>query len=288
MKSQVKAICLLLTLVGCGDSLVGTEYRGEPLFSFEGIILTFLDEIPDEETTRVALGWSESSDVSFDLDYLKIENSASTSVRFPSIFEVNIFYPPQRSLFEELDSKWALAYILIYSDENQNQTLDEGELIGGAPEQGLLYSEQELSAEESPTGQRLPAGFHIIPLPLSCEPKPVVEGQDCNVPLGAACETNVDCGTGTCLREVDGLYFPEGYCALLEDNPEACVPEGGLVIDLGIDDQDIGWWGKACQSDPDCRVDQGYACNLAIGVCAPKLPFWLVVDWDLEFESLCE
>ena len=57
---------VLLTLTSCGDGIVGAPYRGDSLFSFEGIILTFLDEIPDEETTRVALGWSETSEVTFD------------------------------------------------------------------------------------------------------------------------------------------------------------------------------------------------------------------------------
>ena len=288
MNRNALSIALLLLLSSCGDGLVGTEYRGEAIFSFEGIILNFIDEIPDEETTRVALGWSKSSDVSFDLANLKLQDSLSASVRFPSIFEVNVFYPPEPSLFDGLEEEWALAYVLIYNDENRNQSLDDGEVIGGAPEQALLYSRTELSAQASPTGQRLPSGFHLIPMPLACEPKPVVEGQDCNVPLGAACESNAECGEGTCLQEVDGVYFPDGYCALLEDNPQACIPAGGLVIDLGINDQDIGWWGKACQSDPDCRVEEGYACNLAIGVCAPKLPFWLVVDWDLVFEPLCE
>ena len=75
------------------------ESSGPPIaaasLSFEGIILTFLDEIPDEETTRVALGWSESSEVTFDLETLRVQNSVSTTVRFPSIFEVNVFYPPE-------------------------------------------------------------------------------------------------------------------------------------------------------------------------------------------------
>ena len=96
-----------------------------------------------------------------------------------------MFYPPESVLFETLEYDWALAYVLIYNDENRNQSLDDGELIGGAPEQGLLYSSRELSAEDSPTGQRLPAGFHVIPMPLLCEPKPEIEGQDCNVELGA-------------------------------------------------------------------------------------------------------
>ena len=76
---------VLLLLISCGDGVVGTAYRGDSLFSFEGIILTFLDEIPDEETTRVALGWSESSEVTFDLETLRVQNSVSTTVRFPSI-----------------------------------------------------------------------------------------------------------------------------------------------------------------------------------------------------------
>ena len=76
---------VLLTLTSCGDGIVGSPYRGDSLYSFEGIILTFLDEIPDEETTRVALGWSETSEATFDLETLRLQNSVSTSVRFPSI-----------------------------------------------------------------------------------------------------------------------------------------------------------------------------------------------------------
>jgi len=287
MRALIVAFGLSLSL-SCGDGLVNTEYRGSPLFSFEGIILTFLEEIPDDATTRVALGWSRTLPVTFDLTNLDIQNSVSTSVRFPSIFEVNVFYPPGDSVLVALGEPWALAYVLIYQDENRNGQLDEGELIGGAPEQGLLYAQRELDAESSPTGQMLPPGFHIVPMPLACEPKPVVEGTDCNVPLGEACDSSADCGSGTCLQDVDGVYFPDGYCALLEDNQDGCVPEGGLVIDLGIDDRDVGWWGKACQSDANCRINEGYACNQAIGVCAPKLPFWLVVEWDLQLEPLCE
>ena len=47
-----------------------------------------------------------------------------------------MFYPPESVLFETLEYDWALAYILIYNDENRNQSLDEGELIGGAPSKG--------------------------------------------------------------------------------------------------------------------------------------------------------
>ena len=63
--------------------VVGTAYRGDSLFSFEGIILTFLDEIPDEETTRVALGWSESAEVTFDLETCGFKTLCRRRYAFP-------------------------------------------------------------------------------------------------------------------------------------------------------------------------------------------------------------
>ena len=285
----MKALMVLLTLfaLSCGSALVDTHYRGEPLFHFEGIIFSVLEDIPEEGKTKVALGWSRTEPDHFDLNQITIQDSLSAHVRFPSVFEINIFYPPESAYLETLDTQWALAYLLVFEDHNDNGELDEDEFIGGAPDQALIYTPETLEAESSPTGQLLPEGFHLVPMPMPCEFLPDITGQDCGVDLGTACQTSSDCGVGTCLREIDGLDFPDGYCSLQIDwSANGCIPAGGIEIDVGIHESD-GWWAKRCHSNDECRVDEGYACDLGAGACLPKFPVWLVIERDLDFASFC-
>ncbi len=273
----------------CGSPLVDSSYRGEPLYHFEGIIFSVLEDIPEEGKTKVALGWSRTEPDRFDLDLVTIQDSVSTHVRFPSVFEINVFYPPDPSFLSSLDTPWALAYLLVFEDHNDNGDLDEGEFIGGAPEQALIYTPTDLEARDSPTGQFLPAGFHLVPMPMPCELMPSVEGEDCGVQVGRPCTTNADCGVGTCLREMDGIEFPGGYCSMPADfSPDGCIPDGGIEMYVGIDDNEQAWWARSCESNEDCRMDEGYWCDLAAGACVPKFPVWLVIERDLDFPAFCD
>ncbi len=282
-------VILMFLAASCGSPLVDGTYRGEPLFHFEGIIFSVLEDIPEEGKTKVALGWSRTEPDHFDLDLLSIQDSLSTHVRFPSVFEINVFYPPEPSFLDSLDTPWALAYLLVFEDHNGNGDLDDDEFIGGAPEQALLYAPNHLAPNASPTGQLLPAGFHLVPMPMPCESLPDLSGQDCGVELGRSCTSSTDCGSGTCLREMDGLEFPGGYCSLAIDfSPSGCIPHGGIEIFVGIHYTEEAWWAKGCISNDDCRVDEGYWCDLAAGACLPKFPVWLVIERDLDFPAFCD
>ena len=303
MKALQKSIMLtcILSLLSCGDPLATGEYLGEPLFSFEGIIVSILDDLPEENSVRVALGWARGGTEPTDVNELVEQDSVSVQVRFPSAFEVNIFYPPLEDFLEDTSQAYGLAYLLVYEDRDGDEHFDADEIIGGAPAQVVVYAARDLEPEESPTKRSLPEGFHLLPVPAPCIPfedEPFAES--CSIPVGAACESDADCAGGTCLGELAGTEFPGGYCSLREDRLN-CVPQDSItwplydelgdpddMIENGDgDDLEHWWWFKRCNSSEDCRQEEGYTCNLGWGACTPKVPAWLVIGDELSMPEVC-
>ena len=82
--------------------------------------------------------------------------------------------------------------------------------------------------------------------------------------FGEACEQHSDCegypGERRCLRDVLGLInSPEGYCSACcdEPGPDVCAPGIDCVGDTGVYLICI----MHCNSDADCRTEDGYICR---------------------------
>ncbi len=288
---------LALLVCGCGDPLVPSSYQGEPAFSIEGVVVDFRVFPRRADQLTASLFWSHDDEVSLLPERLVEQKSVRVVVEFPASFRFNIFdSPPPR--VQPSDSPFRLGLILVYEDSNNNGVFDVGELRGGAPQRGLLHTDRPLSAEESPTGRPLPAGFNLVTLPLPCEPVLIESGLDlnnCDVPLGAACAGPDSCGEfGICFEEDKVGLFSGGYCALLSD-ATACTPQGGVrfgfiqtaIASTGSPSQDefVDVWLQACASDVECRDD--YECVPWAGACFAKEPVYLDITGDFFMESLC-
>ncbi len=92
-----------------------------------------------------------------------------------------------------------------------------------------------------------------------------------DAPVGAACKSDSSCDdkNAECLTEesVGGflmIEFPEGYCAVQGCEEDDDCPDGsGCFNAIGLQ-----YCLQTCDSDRDCRVRDGYACN-AIGGGGP-------------------
>lgn len=188
---------LLLSMLSCGDPLATGEYLGEPLFSFEGIIVSILDDLPEENSVRVTLGWAPGGTEPTGFNELVEQDSVSVQIRFPSAFEVNIFYPPLDDFLEDSSQAYGLAYLVVYEDRDGDEHFDADEVLGGAPSQVIVYAARDLEPQESPTRRSLPQGFHLIPVPAPCLAFDTDFGDPaCTVPIGAECASDSDCNGG--------------------------------------------------------------------------------------------
>ncbi len=271
---------------GCGDGLVGEEYRGEPLFQFKGIIFSIMDQLPDEDLIRVAIAWIPRGE-GLDLEEGVIDqNSISMTIQFPSSLDVNIFSPPGLEAFgEKTDYAWG--YVIVYEDFNENRRFEPDELLGGSPNRGLLYAPFEIPAARSPTGGILPQGFSLLHLPFECGLERWRPEQECGVPLGASCTSSFDCNAsagGLCIEDVYGLWFPGGYCTM-EAKPDGCEPKGGYPV--GLPEMEFDYWMKTCVHTSDCRSNEGYSCSVTEGLCLPKFPVLIEINDELRFDSFC-
>lgn len=286
----LKRSFLLSTLLsfGCEVSLVPSDYRGEVLFSVEGLVTDFTLDDSDNADLSAGLFWSTTDDTTTDPSFLIQHERVAVGAEFPARFKFNVFSPPERS---PAASAYQIGQLLIFDDRNRNQTMDAGELRGGAPFHAIIYANAALPREQSPTGRPLPAGFSLVTLPLPCEVGGLVRGldeDDCGVRLGATCEFDGMCGgPGTCVTSPYYFDFRDGYCAISETST-SCTPANGTLIGFFLDGDDTTvtyLWLKACQSNADCRAD--HECQFAIESCVRRSPVSLDVDDDFAMASLC-
>jgi hypothetical protein len=251
---------MLLVFAGCGNPLVGEDFLGDPLFQFQGQVMSYLGVPSEGHEFRVSLFWSPTGETRVPVESLVEQTSASVTIQFPSTFEINVFYPPEGRHLVDSDPPYGLALVLVYEDLDDNGRLTQGsvpsELVGGAVDQVLMYASRKLSKEQSPTGLPMPSGFSIVPIPLNCEEsfQPTVGDQACGPELGMGCASDADCSdSGTCMTELGSFDVPGGYCTL-EDTEGGCEPAGGVVAQTGE-----AYWLKACITNQDC-LRTGYTC----------------------------
>jgi hypothetical protein len=283
----MRAIVMLALVFGCGDALVTKEYRGDPIFTIEGRITDVRYEFRPGERLQASIFWSLTGDTTIDPAQLVEQTAVAVRVTFPSAFKINIFDTPEVGS----ERPYWLGQIMVYEDEDQSGSLSPGELRGGAAYSALLFATRELSREESPTGLPLPSGFTIVNLPLPCEVPgtvpPLPGGADCDVPVGAPCLSDGECGSGVCLDSDGYITFPGGYCSLSEGS--GCVPANGQLGYFYVppESEDVtGFYYQSCISSEQCR--EGYECFSYVNACLPKAPVFIDIFPEFTLLPLCE
>ena len=290
-----RVVWLLPLVMACGSGLIEEGYQGVPAFSFEGLVEHFplLGEVSN---FRASIFWSLTGEPTAAPEAMIEQPDVAVRVTFPATFRMNIYQPPSDPRLRALPQPYRVGMIVAYEDLNQNGRMEPQELAGGALNAVLLHAERPVAQEESPVGGPLPAGYFLARLPLDCqvEPRPLRDiplSNSCGALLGNACEQNQDCGSrGYCERSVRN-----GYCQLWET--DSCTPENG-VLDYPINyvttstgpiDPPLSWY-LACNTDEDCRVEEGYECVNWLGACFPRIPVAISIGYgpSLELPSLCK
>jgi hypothetical protein len=198
-------------------------------------------------------------------------------------FELKLFDEPRAEYFFTTPSgaRYGAAWIGAYQDANGNGRKDAAEpIIGSSMARVLIRAPQALRAEDSPTGAPLPAGWHIVSMPLDCprparppppdgsSPVPVAD-EDCGVPLGAICKNDTECGVGICLHDFIGPW-PNGTCAIPEPPLNGCRQRGSVLVDDPSASEAKKYWLKSCEETADCGRGEPYQCDQRKRACMPS------------------
>ena len=284
----LKRITLIsLCSMACNTGLVPSDYRGEAVFTVEGLVNDF--RVGEDLDAKLSAGlfWSTIPTTTTNPQLLAQHGRSAVAVEFPARFTVNVFGPPE----EALPSRpYEIGQLLVFDDRDGDQRMDPGELRGGAPFHAVIYTSSPIDRQRSPTRRALPAGFSLVTLPLPCDAETSTRGvdrNDCGVALGATCSRDEDCGgLGTCLSEPFYIDFRGGYCALPEAST-TCTPAGGTTVGFfDFSEETVtNLWLKACETDADCRNDQ--ECQFGLEACLGRSPIFLDIDRDFEMFDLC-
>lgn len=99
----------------------------------------------------------------------------------------------------------------------------------------------------------------------------------CAPDIGDSCETSVNCdvnGTRIC-----DLAQPGGYCTVEYCESNTC-PAGSVCVEFEPNPARLArtWCMASCETDSDCRNDEGYGCRAATELGTPDAPIARVVD----------
>ena len=276
---------VLWALVGCGDPVAESGFRGEPRFSFTGEVATVNSETTFAHPLRAAVFWSVDGSTSLSGELVE-HASISVAVRFPGLFEINVFEAPPTIAWRDPAAAFRVGLVLVYEDVSGDGLYQPAELRGGARNLSLFFVERPVAAADSPSGVAMATGYRVQRLPMHCGQAPPIGENECGIPLGDACAVDGDCGTGgVCLLRDEHHLYPGGYCVQVHD-AAGCQPSNARPLHTEISEGvSLDLWYRPCGSSNDCRVEDGYECE--DGACLPGEPAALVLDRALEVAGLC-
>ena len=81
--------------------------------------------------------------------------------------------------------------------------------------------------------------------------------------IGTACSSTIECGgdSRAACATASGDAYPGGYCTMEPCNDIEVCPAGATCVAIG---GEVPACFKACQSDAECRVSEGYVCQLFV------------------------
>ncbi len=277
-------------VAACGDPVVERGYRGAVQHHLTGQVITAGGPVDFDAPLRASIFWSTETDEAEVGDDLREQAALSVAVRFPGIFEINVFERPPDHRWADTEAAYRVGFILLYEDVDGDGRFAPTELRGGARDLVLLYVERPLTALTSPTGRPLPVGYHTARLPMLCPWTEAGEAPHddhglpagCGVPVGAPCAAGVACvGGGTCVTTLAGQAWPGGYCTVPADDGACAGPGTPALAGVAL---------LPCEDDDDCRLADGYRCvEDAQGLrgCQPGAPTALVLDPAFALAPLC-
>ena len=294
-RKDVRLLVMLLAGAtgACGDSLVDEQYSGTPLYTLRGDLLDSSASVNETQPqVDVALFWSPHG--ASDVDLLIEQPLTQRHAEYYRPFEMHLFDEPGDALLSTAPSgaRYGIALVGAYLDANHNGHKDASEpFVGSSPASALLRVPQPLSAADSPTGAPLPAGWHLVSLPLACPalgrpriPEPVADG-DCGVPLGIECRSDADCGGGACIVDA-GRPWPGGACVIAEPPPNGCRQRGSVLMRLTADPT-RAYWVQACETSADCQRPDPFQCDQQIHGCLPSLTVLVHIQDGVVPGSFC-
>lgn len=261
----------------CGDPLVDGLYSGAPRYTVEGKVVGTSPSVNEEQPLLdVALFWSPHG--AADPSQLVEQPGTARGAQYFRAFEMHLFDEPDLGLLATTPSgaHYGIARFGAYRDANHNGRKDDSEpFLGSAHQAALIRAPQPLTAEDSPTGAALSAGWHIVSTPLRCPgvipapPADPVPEEDCGVPLGIECKSDSDCHGGVCLLEAAGPW-PGGACAIPEPPPNGCRQRGSVLMRI-VDVSMKELWIQGCSETADCQRTEPYQCDQQLRGCRPSL-----------------
>lgn len=288
-------------VLGCGDGLLGGDYRGPALARFY-VDVSQGGTLPNSDPQlRIAIFFSPGSAMNIDPEQMVEHLPSGMPISLPMSGSVGVFEEPGSALLVPAMpglGSFGLGRILVYDDRNRSGRRDAAEpFVGIDPPSAILFMPQPLPAGQTLTTGELPAGFRQVVLPQLCgrKPPPPSDPNTCGVPLGDGCRTDADCGTGYCLREIK-FPWPAGYCVITEPPTAGCRPTRAAYYPVPryapIAPGLAGFYLRACKNDADCvrtmDRDQGnYTCDAGLQACFPRIGSRLPVGSRLEVEPFC-
>lgn len=258
MKRPGRSTALLAALLGACSAAAPGDFEGPPVFTVAGS--------GDGSTTDA---WRAAY-----ADGRLLQAVFWTGPGIDGVLETTT-HPPlwpldtyRLDLFgdEGLPGPWAAGRYEIYVDDDGDGRLGPDEqAIGGLQFEGILFAARDLSADESPTDHPVPAGYHVVPFPMTCGARPApTSTAPCDLPLGEAC-TPRSCAAGLCASKWPRQW--SGPVCLVDGRAPACTPADATWV-AGTERQ---VWVPACAADADCPgPDQ--TCAAALGGCLSSGP----------------
>jgi len=154
-RSILSASSLLLTLLtGCGDGLVGADYRGEVLAEMSGYVHVQywnpnLPPVWEEEASRlrIAMFWGGPG------GGIHEEQQVQAETEFPAKYTLKFYSPPPAESFQEAEGlvgRVAIGMPMLYIDLNDDGSWDHQKepLVGSPYDTVMVYSEDGFEAYE--------------------------------------------------------------------------------------------------------------------------------------------
>ena len=265
--------CILwasLGIGGCGDPLLGEDFEGNPVLTFDAIqeSTTVVAGVPQTQPrTTISLFWSPSGETNAPLASLIEQPKNSFGLDQPARFAFRVMALPETAHLFNKEAGLGLALILAYVDANDSGRFESSEqerIIGAAKENAIFYSRDDLDARSSPFGMSRKRGVSLLDIPAICRgASPALLGSSSSTTscapgdarLGAACQTHAECGTrGLCLDHLGTADCPGGTCVTSADSA-GCTPPGAVAISIRENLRLAG-----CATDAEC-ARTGFACT---------------------------
>ena len=151
MCSRLQSVLLGLSLVACGDPLVGAGYQGVPLMQLGGQVI--IDDVMDEPQgeIRVAVYWSSRGEHG-----LEHQQETRVGTSFPANYTLTLYTPPPDEVLYQpphAGAPMAIGVPIVYDDIGGDGGFSDGDtVLGGSQDVLILYAMEAEEHQPPPDG----------------------------------------------------------------------------------------------------------------------------------------